>query len=51
MKNKEDIICFIGFVIALICCTLTLIYDYKHPFTVDDLTVEERIRYEQMIFP
>lgn len=38
-------------VFVVVWMIVTIAYDLKHPFTIEDLTVEERIRYEQMIFP
>ena len=28
-----------------------LYYDYKNPIKLNDMTIEEQIHYEQMIFP
>ena len=49
--NKEDVKYFIALVVMIIWTVLNLIYHWNNPVTIDSLTVEERIRYEQSIFP
>lgn len=49
--KKEDVLLYIDLVLCLIWMFCMIYYNFKHPITIDSLTVEERIRYEQMIFP
>ncbi len=49
--NKEDVKYFIALAYLITWTILTIVYHFKNPVTIDSLTVEERIRYEQMIFP
>lgn len=30
---------------------ITVIIDFKNPFRIEEFSIEERIRYEQMAFP
>lgn len=48
---KKDNIWYLYLIICIIWMVATLYYDYTHPITLDSLSVEERIRYEQIIFP
>lgn len=51
-KEKfENILCVIGFVLLLLWSTINIIQTCIDPPTLDDLTVEEKIQYERMIFP
>lgn len=47
---NKDVKYFIALVM-IVCTIFNLIYHWNNPVTIDSLTVEERIRYEQMIFP
>jgi hypothetical protein len=48
---KKDILKIIGFILLLAWSIVGLVSDIKNPPSIDDLTVQERIKYEQMIFP
>ena len=48
---KKEILEIIGFILLLAWSIAGMVGAFKNPPCVDDLTVQERIRYEQMIFP
>ena len=48
---KEKILYAVCFILCIVWLVVTLVYDFLNPIRVEDLSVEERIRYEQMIFP
>lgn len=50
-KKLENILCAICYIGIFLWTLICLIYTWMNPPTLDDLTVEERIRYERMIFP
>lgn len=50
-EKVKNILYFIGFILLLLWTSISLVQTIIDPPTADDLTVEERIRYERMIFP
>ena len=48
---KKDYLLVIYIILCIIFMSFFLYYDYKNPVTLDDMSVEEKIHYEQMIFP
>ena len=48
--NKKDILTIL-YIIALVVSVVGIMFLIDDPVTIEDLTVEERIRYERSIFP
>lgn len=49
--KMENILYIVVFIFLLLWTTVSVIQTCKDPPSVEDLSVEERIKYEQMIFP
>lgn len=49
--SKDEIFFMIAMVLVMIWTCISLVQTMLDPPSVYDMTVEEQIRYEQMIFP
>lgn len=48
---KEKILFLMAILFVILWFMIALIIDFKKPFRIEELSVEERIKYEQMAFP
>lgn len=49
MKKIKDYLIVGFYIVVMVCSLMGIIYSWQTAPTIEDLTIEERIRYEQMI--